>query len=161
QADRDPKFQGAGPRRGRRLSFPRRTVPWLGNRRTGSNCAGSTRLPSRSTRWKMSPTTSSKTATIPKRLSGSRRRSQRPRPSRRPPRAPRRGGGRGFAWRGVNDASKPVATFEYAQKEAAHARAAELTAKGKGTHFVQKTKEPMPDDAPGLGAAIPRTPPAP
>jgi hypothetical protein len=61
-----------------------------------------------------------------------------------------------IVWTVVNDAFKPVATFEYAQKEAAEARAAELTAKGKGTHFVQKTKEPMPDNAPGLGAAIPR-----
>ena len=31
-----------------------------------------------------------------------------------------------------------------------------MTAKGKGTHFLQKVKEPMPDDAPGLGAALPR-----
>jgi hypothetical protein len=56
----------------------------------------------------------------------------------------------------MNDAFKPVGTFEFNQKEAAEARAAELTAKGKGTHFVQKTKEPMPDNAPGVGAAIPR-----
>ena len=47
-------------------------------------------------------------------------------------------------------------TFEFTQKEAAEARAAELTAKGKGTHFVQRTKEAMPEDAPGLGASIPR-----
>jgi len=65
-------------------------------------------------------------------------------------------------WVVTNDAFKPVGTFEYSQKEAAEARAAELTAKGKGTHFVQKVKEPMPDNAPGLGAAIPRpTTPAP
>jgi hypothetical protein len=57
-------------------------------------------------------------------------------------------------WTVVNDAFKPVGTFEYSQKEAALARAAELTAKGKGTHFVQKVKEPMPDDAPGLGAGV-------
>jgi hypothetical protein len=62
-----------------------------------------------------------------------------------------------IVWSVLNDAFKTVGTFEYAQKEAAEARAAELTAKGKGTHFVQKTKEPMPDNAPGLGAAIPRT----
>ncbi len=61
-----------------------------------------------------------------------------------------------IVWTVLNDAFKAVGTFEYAQKEAAEARAAELTAKGKGTHFVQKTKEPMPDNAPGLGAAIPR-----
>src|SRR6201991_5192332 len=59
-------------------------------------------------------------------------------------------------WVVTNDAFKPVGTFEYSQKEAAEARAAELTAKGKGTHFVQKGKEPMPDNAPGLGAQIPR-----
>jgi hypothetical protein len=66
-----------------------------------------------------------------------------------------------IVWVVTNDAFKPVGTFEYSQKEAADARAAELTAKGKGTHFVQKVKEPMPDNAPGLGASIPRpaTPP--
>ena len=61
-----------------------------------------------------------------------------------------------IVWTVLNDAFKPVGTFEFNQKEAAEARAAELTAKGKGSHFVQKTKEPMPDNAPGLGAAIPR-----
>jgi hypothetical protein len=61
-----------------------------------------------------------------------------------------------IVWVVLNDAFKPVGTFDYAQKEAAEARAAELTAKGKGTHFVQRTKEAMPEDAPGLGAAIPR-----
>jgi hypothetical protein len=61
-----------------------------------------------------------------------------------------------IVWVVMNDAFKPVGTFEYAQKDAAEARAAELTAKGKGTHFIQKVKEPMPDNAPGLGAAIPR-----
>ena len=61
-----------------------------------------------------------------------------------------------IVWAVVNDAFKTVGTFEYAQKEAAEARAAELMGKGKGTHFVQKVKEPMPDNAPGLGAAIPR-----
>lgn len=66
-----------------------------------------------------------------------------------------------IVWTVMNDAFKPVGTFEYAQKEAAEARAAELSAKGKGTHFVMKTKEPMPDNAPGLGAAIPRSEVAP
>ena len=61
-----------------------------------------------------------------------------------------------IVWTVVNDAFKSVGTFEFNQKEAAEARAAELTAKGKGTHFVQKVKEPMPDNAPGLGASIPR-----
>jgi hypothetical protein len=61
-----------------------------------------------------------------------------------------------IVWTVMNDAFKPVGTFEYSQKAAAEARAAELTAKGQGPHFVQKTKEPMPDNAPGLGASIPR-----
>jgi hypothetical protein len=61
-----------------------------------------------------------------------------------------------IVWVVLNDAFKPVGTFDYSQKEAAEARAAELTAKGKGTHFVQRTKEAMPEDAPGIGAAIPR-----
>jgi len=60
-------------------------------------------------------------------------------------------------WVVMNDAYKPIATFEYNQKEEAEAKAAELTAKGKGTHFVQRTKEAMPEDAPGIGASIPRT----
>jgi hypothetical protein len=62
-----------------------------------------------------------------------------------------------IVWVVLNDAFKPVGTpFDYSQKEAADARAAELTAKGKGAHFVQRTKEAMPEDAPGLGASIPR-----
>ena len=61
-----------------------------------------------------------------------------------------------IVWAVVNDAFKTVGTFEFAQKDAAEARAAELMGKGKGTHFVQKVKEPMPDNAPGVGAAIPR-----
>lgn len=66
-----------------------------------------------------------------------------------------------IVWTVMNDAFKAVGTFDYAQKDAADARAAELTARGKGTHFVMKTKEPMPDNAPGLGAAIPRSEVAP
>jgi hypothetical protein len=62
-----------------------------------------------------------------------------------------------IVWAVLNDAFKPVGSFDYTQKEAAEARAAELTAKGKGTHFVSRTKEPMPEDAPGIGASIPRT----
>jgi hypothetical protein len=62
-----------------------------------------------------------------------------------------------IVWTVVNDAFKTVGTFPFSEREAAVARAAELTAKGKGSHFIQKVKEAMPDDAPGLGAAIPRT----
>jgi hypothetical protein len=66
-----------------------------------------------------------------------------------------------IVWTVLNDAFKPVGTFEYTQKAAADARAAELTAKGKGTHFVQRTKEAMPEDAPGIGASMPRAAPPP
>lgn len=72
------------------------------------------------------------------------------------PKAPKPAARMRIVWTVVNDAFKTVATFEYAKKDEAYAKAAELTAKGKGTHFVQKSKEPMPDDAPGLGAALPR-----
>ncbi len=61
-----------------------------------------------------------------------------------------------IVWIVVNDAFKQIATFEYSQKEQAEARAKELTERGKGVHFVQRSKEPMPDDAPGIGAALPR-----
>jgi hypothetical protein len=61
-----------------------------------------------------------------------------------------------IVWIVVNDAFKQIATFEYTQREQAEARAKELTEKGKGVHFVQRSKEPMPDDAPGIGAVIPR-----
>jgi len=66
-----------------------------------------------------------------------------------------------IVWAVLNDAFKPVATFEYSQKAAAESKAGELTARGKGTHFVQRTKEPMPEDAPGIGAALPRVVPTP
>jgi hypothetical protein len=72
-------------------------------------------------------------------------------------RAPKPAARMRIVWVVLNDAYKPVATFEYTQKAAAEAKAAELTAKGRGTHFVQRTKEPMPEDAPGIGATIPRT----
>ena len=62
-----------------------------------------------------------------------------------------------IVWHVVNDAFKTVATFDYTQKAEAEVKAEELNAKGKGTFFVQKAKEPMPDDAPGLGATITRT----
>jgi hypothetical protein len=61
-----------------------------------------------------------------------------------------------IVWQVVNEGFKVVATFDYSQKDAAEAKAAEMIAKGKGHHFVQKVKEPMPEDAPGLGANIPR-----
>jgi hypothetical protein len=64
-------------------------------------------------------------------------------------------------WHVVNDAFKTIAVFEYGQREAAEAKAAEMTAKGKGSHFVQAVKEAMADDAPGLGAGIPRVSEAP
>ena len=61
-----------------------------------------------------------------------------------------------IVWVVTNDAFKPIATFEYNQREAADAKAKEMTERGKGVHFVQKSKEAMPDDAPGIGAVLPR-----
>jgi hypothetical protein len=50
---------------------------------------------------------------------------------------------------GVFDASmKQVAVFDYNQRAAADAKAAELAAKKNGTFFLQLVKEPMPDAAP-------------
>lgn len=76
-------------------------------------------------------------------------------------RAPKPAARMRIVWVVLNDAYKPIATFEYNQKEAADAKAAEMTAKGKGTHFVQRTKEAMAEDAPGIGATIPRAEAAP
>jgi hypothetical protein len=78
--------------------------------------------------------------------------------TKKPPKAPKPAARMRVVWTVVNDAFKPVGTFEYAQKDAAYAKAAELTAKGKGTHFVQRIKEAMPDNAPGLGAALSKGP---
>lgn len=59
-------------------------------------------------------------------------------------------------WVVVNDSFKPIAQFEFNQKEEADKKAKEMMEKGKGTHFVQKQKVEISPDAPGLGAAIPR-----
>jgi len=71
-------------------------------------------------------------------------------------RAPKPAARMKIVWVVMNDAYKPVGSFEFHQREAAEARAAELTAKGKGTHFIQRTKEELPADAPGIGAILPR-----
>jgi len=63
-------------------------------------------------------------------------------------------------WNVVNDAFKVVETFAYPKKEEAEARVKELNEKGKGIYFLQRAKVEMPDDAPGLGAIIPRPEPA-
>jgi hypothetical protein len=79
-----------------------------------------------------------------------------PKSKAKSPRAPKPAARMRIVWVVLNDAFKPVATFDYSQKEAAEAKAAEMTAKGKGTHFVSRTKEAMPEDAPGIGKEIPR-----
>ena len=58
---------------------------------------------------------------------------------------------------GIFDASmKQVAVFDYNQRTAADAKAAELAARKNGTFFLQIVKEPMPEraagDAPGPDA---------
>jgi hypothetical protein len=46
-------------------------------------------------------------------------------------------------WAVCDIGGRTVATFDYADKPAAEARAKELKAKGKGEHFVRQIKEPM------------------
>jgi hypothetical protein len=44
-------------------------------------------------------------------------------------------------WGVFNQSAKRVALFDFSQKKAAEAKAAELTAGGKNQHFVMKVKE--------------------
>jgi hypothetical protein len=44
-------------------------------------------------------------------------------------------------WGVFNQSAKRVALFDFSQKKAADAKAAELTASGKNPHFVMKVKE--------------------
>ncbi len=46
-------------------------------------------------------------------------------------------------WAVCDIGGRTVQTFEYSEKAAAEARAAELKAKGKGAHFVRSVKEMM------------------
>jgi hypothetical protein len=46
-------------------------------------------------------------------------------------------------WAVCDLGGRTVATFDYPQKAAAEALAADLKAKGKGNHFVRSVKEPM------------------
>ncbi len=46
-------------------------------------------------------------------------------------------------WEVCDVGGRAVATFDYADKAAAEARAAELKARGKGTHFVRSVKQPF------------------
>ena len=48
-------------------------------------------------------------------------------------------------WAVVNDSLKQIAIFDYAQRNDADQRAADLIGKGKGHHFVRLIKEPMPE----------------
>jgi hypothetical protein len=59
-------------------------------------------------------------------------------------------------WVVLNDSFKPIAQFDFNQKDEAEKKAKEMSEKGKGNHFVQKQKVEIPPDAPGLGAAIPK-----
>jgi hypothetical protein len=46
-------------------------------------------------------------------------------------------------WAVCDIGGRTVATFDYPRKEDAEALAAQLKAKGKGTHFIRSLKEPM------------------
>ncbi len=48
-----------------------------------------------------------------------------------------------MVWAVCDVGGRTVATFDYASKADAEARAAELKAKGKGLHFLRAIKEPM------------------
>ena len=51
-----------------------------------------------------------------------------------------------FVWKVFNDNFKEVACFPYPEKEAADAKAAQLTKKTGKEHFVNSIKVPMADD---------------
>ena len=46
-------------------------------------------------------------------------------------------------WAVCDIGGRTVQTFDYSDKALAEARATELKAKGKGSHFVRSIKEPM------------------
>jgi len=46
-------------------------------------------------------------------------------------------------WAVCDIGGRTVATFDYPDKAAAEAKAAELKARGKGDHFVRSLKQPM------------------
>lgn len=46
-------------------------------------------------------------------------------------------------WAVCDVGGRTIVTFDYADKPAAEARAADLKAKGKGMHFVRSIKEPI------------------
>ncbi len=48
-------------------------------------------------------------------------------------------------WAVFNDSMKQVAVFDYTQRSDADQKAADQIGKGKGHHFVQAIKEPMPE----------------
>jgi hypothetical protein len=67
----------------------------------------------------------------------------------RKPRKPKAAPRMRVRWGVFDDSMKQVAIFDFNQRAAADAKAAELAAKKKGTFFLQMVKEPMPEPAPG------------
>jgi hypothetical protein len=51
-----------------------------------------------------------------------------------------------IVWRVLSPTGHPVATFPYPARAEAEAKAAHLTQKSGGTHFVEPTKVPMDSD---------------
>ena len=66
-----------------------------------------------------------------------------------------------IVWTVMNDAYKAVATFEYTQKEAAEARAAELTAKGAGLTSCSAPRNRCPRTPRAWERSFPATKPLP
>lgn len=49
-------------------------------------------------------------------------------------------------WAVCDIGGREIATYEYARKADAEAHAAQLEARGKGTHFVRSVKQPLTTD---------------
>ena len=68
-------------------------------------------------------------------------------PRARKPRAPKVPPRLRARWGVFDGGMRQVAIFDYNQRAAADAKVADLTAKKKGTHFLQIVKDPMPGPA--------------
>jgi hypothetical protein len=75
-------------------------------------------------------------------------------PRARKPRAPKVPPRLRARWGVFDGGMKQVAIFDYNQRAAADAKLADLTAKKKGTHFLQIVKDLMPEPMPAEEAPL-------